>query len=121
MKLRSALLACAFLLLIGSLASASSPASANAPASTPEVDVAFMTPADGEAGCAKEELAFLNPAPSERATGFCGTCSSTNCRGGSIGQRCGFSGGRWYTCQYPYAEFCTDGTRKCYCWTGPLP
>jgi hypothetical protein len=115
MKLRSALLALAFLLLTGVVANASSTAS------SVEGDAAFMTSVDGGSDCATEELAFLNPAPSERAEGFCGTCSSVNCRGGRIGQRCGFSGGRWYTCQYPYAESCTDGTPKCYCWTGPLP
>jgi hypothetical protein len=115
MKFRPVLLACAFLLLTGGLASAS------LTASPVEGDASFMALADGVSDCPTEELAFLNPAPSERAPGICGSCSSVNCRGGQIGQRCGFSGGRWYTCQYPYAESCTDGTPKCYCWTGPLP
>jgi hypothetical protein len=83
--------------------------------------VAFMTPADGEAGCPTEDLPFLIPAPTDRAFGPCGSCSQTNCRGGQIGQKCGIIGGRQYTCQYPYAESCTDGKPKCYCWTGNLP
>ena len=121
MKQRPAVMAFAFLLLTGSLASASSTASASAPASPAGDDVAFMTPADGSSGCAKSELPFLTPEPIEQALGPCGTCSSPNCRGGQIGQGCGFSGGQWYTCQFPYSQHCTDGKPKCYCWTGDLP
>ena len=121
MKLRPALLAFAVLLLTGSLAS-SSPASADAPAALAEGDAAFMTPVDEEPDCATDELAFLNnPAPSERAPGPCGACSSQNCRGGQVGQRCMTSGGSIYTCQIPYFQFCSTGGPKCYCWTGPLP
>jgi hypothetical protein len=119
MKKRSALLAFAVLLLTGSLASASSTASAEAPAS-PADGAALLTPADGTSNCPTDELAFLNPAPTEQATGFCGSCSGV-CAGAQIGELCGFSGGRWYSCEYPYAQYCTDGTPKCYCWSGPLP
>ncbi|HYO13743.1 MAG TPA: hypothetical protein VE685_11165 [Thermoanaerobaculia bacterium] len=119
MKLRTALLVFAFLLLTGSLVSASSTASADAPASSADGSVVLMTPADGVSGCPTDELAFLNPAPTEQSTGFCGSCGA--CAGGRIGQLCGFSGGRYFSCEYPYAEFCSDGKPKCYCWSGPLP
>lgn len=121
MRLRSVLPAFAALLLAGSLASASAPAPTEAPAAPAGEDEALMTPVDEGAQCPAEDLDFLAPEPGAMAAGPCGQCSSPNCRGGSIGQRCGFSGGRWYTCQFPYAEFCAEGGPRCYCWTGPLP
>lgn len=121
MKLRSVLLAFAASLLTVSLASASTTAPAEVPAAPAGDEAALLFSAEEEAECPNEELAFLDPAPDQRANGPCGTCSSQNCRNGQVGQGCGFSGGRWYTCQIPYSEYCTDGKPKCYCWTGQLP
>lgn len=125
MKLRSVLLLSAALLVAGSLAMpslavASDPAPAE-PVALPEADAALSTPVDAEAECAGEDLDLFASAPTEQAAGPCGQCSQQNCRGGQIGQGCGFSGGRWYTCQYPFAETCSTGGPKCYCWTGMLP
>lgn len=116
MKLRPALVALALLLLTGSLASASSTAPAEAPASPADEGVALMTPADGTSDCLPDELAFLNAAPIKQATGTCGSCSGV-CAGGEIGQRCGAG----KACEYPYAQWCSDGQPKCYCWGGALP
>jgi hypothetical protein len=121
MKLGHSLLVFTALLLTGSLASASSSALTSSPVSPANGGVALMTPADGTPGCPTDELAFLNPAPSERAFSPCGPCSGV-CAGVPIGQICGpFSGGQYPTCQVPYAERCADRTFKCYCWLGPLP
>ena len=114
--LRPALVALALLLLTGSLASASSTAPADAPASPADGEVALMTSADGTSGCPTDELAFLNPAPTEKATGICGSCSGV-CAGGQVNQICGAG----KACEIPYAQSCSDGKPKCYCWGGPLP
>lgn len=119
MTSRSTLCLFASLLLIASLAGAAEVSQAT-PQAAPAGAPAFLAPAATSPDCAKEELPFLNSTPKERATGFCGTCSGI-CAGASIGQTCAVSGGRVYACQYPYVERCTDGTRMCYCWTGPLP
>ncbi|HEX3125713.1 MAG TPA: hypothetical protein VH394_00125, partial [Thermoanaerobaculia bacterium] len=101
MKLRPALLAVAFLLLTGPLANAASTASANTPPSSAEEGaIGIMTPVDGSSDCSTQELAFLNPAPSERAFGPCGTCSGV-CAGQKIGTLCGYGGGHYYSCQLP--------------------
>lgn len=121
MRLTHLLLTSAALLLTGSLASASAPATTETPAAPAGEEAALMTPVDPAAQCPADDLDFLAADPDAMAAGPCGQCSSPNCRGGSIGQRCGFSGGRWYTCQFPFAEFCSEGGPKCYCWTGPLP
>jgi len=54
------------------------------------------------------------------APGTCGPCSDVWCRGATYGSLC-FTGNYGH-CIDPYGDqYCSDGTTKCRCWTGPLP
>lgn len=124
MKLRSTLLACACLLLLGSLASAGTTAQDDTLADFVNGDEVIMTPAETSPGCPAAELPFMAPAPSERLGGPCGPCSVSLCQGKRVDQICAFSGGKYYTCEVPYGETCGGGgtiTFNCSCWYGPLP
>jgi|GEM_PF-1291620 len=120
MTSRSILLIFAALLLTASLAgvAVSSPAATPATSGIP----AFLSPASTSPDCAKGELAFLNPAPSQQAGGaLCGSCSETLCRGYTTGTVCGYKNGRNSTCQAVYGGTCTTGGLECSCWNGDLP
>jgi len=120
MTSRSILLIFAALLLTASLAGAavSSPAATPAASGIP----AFLSPASTSPDCAKGELAFLNPPPSQQAGGaLCGSCSETLCRGYTTGTVCGYKNGRNSTCQAVYGGTCTTGGLECSCWNGDLP
>lgn len=121
MKMKLVTSAFAALCLTASLAAAApsaAPAPAAGPATPALADGVLFSPLDGQAGCT-DEPDFLRT-PDEQGFGICGSCSGV-CAGGSVNQLCGFSGGRWYACEIPFAEACTDGKPRCYCWTGPLP
>ncbi len=125
MTSRSLFLLCAFLLLMGSLANAATlpqPVPATPDGGAP----AFMTPAATSPGCAKAELPFLAPKPSQKAGLPCGSCSDQWCAGSVTGNYCtyltrlGYKSG---TCQIPYGNECSadPSTWQCACWNGPLP
>lgn len=51
----------------------------------------------------------------------CGTCSSTNCRGASLGTHCGIGpGGRIEWCQDQGTTCTQDGLRSCLCTYLPI-
>jgi hypothetical protein len=111
MKLRSTLLACACLLLMGTLASAAAPAAT--PATPANEAVTAQPSAETAPGCPAADLPFLSPAPTERADA-CGACSDTLCQGKNTYNVCAYRFGETYTC-VSY-QTCSDGsTRKCYC------
>ena len=114
MKLRSTFLVFAFLLLIGSLASAGQTAT---PADSANASLAAIFSAPASPDCAKAKLPASEPAPTE-AVFTCGSCSDTVCVGAQRGTFCKFQNGQTYTCQ-PAIAVCTF--RDCQCWTGPLP
>lgn len=113
MKLRSTLLACVCLLLMGSLVHAAAPdASPAAPANEAVMALfADEKPAD----CPTADLPFLAPAPTDK-TDLCGPCSVTSCQGKNVNSVCRYVfGGDIYTCVAYQA--CSDGaTRQCGCY-----
>jgi len=117
MTSRSAFLMFAALLLTASLAGASTPALPAA--DTPD----FMTPALSMPGCSQTELPQLNPSPTVKATGTCGSCSQPICQGATLGTICKVQGGAIYKCTNVYGNLCTSSpiTHDCSCWYGPLP
>lgn len=124
MKLRSSLLAFACLLLTGSIASAATTVQADTPGIPRDGDAAIMTPTETSPGCSPAELPFMNPSPSEKLGGACGPCSDSPCQGKRVDQICAYSGGKYYTCEVPYGDRCTNSgtiTLQCTCWYGPLP
>ena len=116
MRIRTILLVCSCLLLMVSLASAAAPEQTVAPIALGEEGLA-LSPVEDSAGCSEAELAVLTPEARNKAISPCGPCSAVGCRGAQIGTYCGFN----KTCQLPYYQLCTDGTERCYCWSGPLP
>ncbi len=113
MKIRSALLVPAFLMLTSSLASAG-PTTTQADPAQPSLAALFSTPA---AECASANLPSSTPSPIEAAF-ICGSCSDPICVGAQRGTVCYSRNGQLYTCQPALA---TCGVRDCQCWTGPLP
>lgn len=116
MKLRSTLLTFAFLLLMGSLASAAPSAT---PAELASANLAAIFSAPASPDCvANANLPSFEPAPTDKATFLCGACSDTICQGKQRGSFCKYQNGQTYTCQ-PALYVCA--ARDCQCWTGPLP
>jgi hypothetical protein len=125
MRSRSILSALAFLLLIGSYASAAALAPAEAQKAAVEAPAApAAAPAEPSPFCAAKLSALkppafgTTPAPTPLLFNVCGACSETVCQGAHIGNACG---GYGYSCQNVYGDRCTDGNSECYCWKGPLP
>jgi len=116
MKIRSAFLLLASLLLIGSLASAGQIFTLAGPES---VDLAAILSAPMSPDCAKAKLPSSESTLMEdKTTVSCGSCSDTPCVGQPLGTFCKYQNGQTYTCQRAFAV-CTF--RDCECWTGPLP
>jgi hypothetical protein len=114
MKLRSTLLACACLLLMGSLANAAAPAAM--PATPANEAVAAQPSAEASPGCPAADLPFLSPAPTDKADVPCGACSDTLCQGKNANAFCAYRNGQVYTCLL-LSQTCSDGaTRKCFCY-----
>src|SRR5579872_7081419 len=116
MKLRSALLVLAALLLLSSLVSATALSTPADPAGA-NLSAIFAAPASAEVGSA--QLPSFAPSPTEKSLlSTCGSCSETVCVGKTVGTICRIQGGATYTCQHAYV-ICA--AKDCECWTGPLP
>jgi hypothetical protein len=119
MKLRSTLRTFAFLLLMGSLASAAALAQAVTPSVLADAAeaVATMSPAETSSGCPTADLPFLSPAPTEKGNIICGICSDTLCQGKDATDFCAYRDGQIYTClstgQPCRASFTTW---RCFCY-----
>jgi hypothetical protein len=127
MKIRVILPTVAAALLLMSVA-ASAANSASAPASnsanTTPVQVLSTTLPEWSPNCADSvsvvhPLVF-NPAPAERTSFPCGSCSVPACQGMNLGDTCAFIGGRSYECYM--ISFCGSGPgtgRFCDCSAAP--
>ncbi|HXO20444.1 MAG TPA: hypothetical protein VOA87_11040 [Thermoanaerobaculia bacterium] len=129
MKLRSAVLVLASLLLAAGIAgAATSPAAssdgqaASSPGFTP---ISLDKPADCGFSGSTPAISRLTPArsPLSMYTFTCGSCSYNPCKGAIIGQICGVHGNVYGRCDSPYGNNCgsDDTVFQCQCWYGPLP
>lgn len=121
MKLRSTTLAFAFLILMGSLASAATTDQTATPVLPMAGEAALATPAQGSPDCAAPALPFL--ASEQKGGGAaCGACSESVCAGYTTGTICGYRNGQLARCEAAYGGLCSTGVGlNCYCWIGDIP
>jgi hypothetical protein len=117
MRARTTLLIFASLLLVGSLASAETPALGN----LGQPAMSLLAESSCSTSLAAVPLPGALPAPIPLVI-HCGTCSLSPCSGATIGEGCqvGLTRG---TCQNVYGNTCGGPplSWQCQCWNGPLP
>ena len=121
MKLRSALLSFALLLLTGALANA-----ASAPLESASVPDMLDNASSAQAPDCQAALPFMTPKPTEKSDyPTCGACSVAVCVGAYDGTVCGTAFGGAYKYCRPTGPLCQDGAPyadfRCTCTTNIVP